>query len=177
MTFEVGTSRSASTASSTLIRVAARRKSDGVVRWDLEANVSTASLTHDRFTTEETTWQQLVAAPQPDGGRVLLHSPYCDSVLVWEPDRDTMRQIPGFRRVSLARFFAGRWLLVGTADEDGERYAVDSRVHVVDADSLVRVDVLEGARVAIRALAGNGNHIAAADEGRRVCVWRYPQGI
>ena len=150
--------------------------SDGVVRWDLEANVSTASLTHDRFGTAEATWQQFIAAPQPDGGRVLLHAPFSDPVFVWEPDRDTMRPIPGFRRVSLARFFAGRWLLVGTADEDGERYAVDSRVHVVDADSLVRVDVLEGARVAIRALAGNGNHIAAADEARRVCVWRYPQG-
>lgn len=146
---------------------------DGFLRWDLAAGVETARLAADRIP-GESYGQSYTLTPSADGARVLLHSEYCESTWLWEPAADVVRPVAKLHRALRAVFAAGRVLAVGRHDDDGDRFAPDSRIHVFELANLTRTHVLTGARSSIRALGSAGERLAAVDDERRVCLWRLP---
>lgn len=143
----------------------------GVFRWNLETGERTAELPRAELE-REPSWVTFNASPEPTGARVLLHSPMTMTML-WEPDTGRIRVVPKIRGASRARWFGNRILLLGAHEDDTSVLAPDCRIHVLDADTLERVDVLTGPEEPIRTFTSAGPFVCAIGEDRKIAIWRH----
>lgn len=115
------------------------------------------------------------AVAERGGRRILLYSSGAPVLLLWDPDRGEMREIPGVIGAQFVLFpDATRAVVVAGRPSDTELTPWMDRVTVLRLSDGAILGDFEGHRAAITALAVSGDRIASTDAARQIAIWRMP---